>query len=297
MRTSTIFAALVAVLALASCAKEIADTPSTPEPQGRTVLVKAQAESAKSVFSTPVDGVYPVVWTAKDTQVGVSVNAGAIQKISMTPGVGTPNASFSVKGVPETARFTVVSPYSAFKDIDGAQGRVLVNLPATQFSSATSTDEAAQVLVARSENYTNVPQSITLPLQHAAAYLHLQFSHEELLGAELESVTFATVSTGLVGSFYYKPSDGGFAAGTSMGTSVVVVPTTLDDVWMAVAPVDLSGETITVTIATSLGRIIKSFTWDSSKQLQSGRIIKLPIDMSDAERPDDDVYELVTAAS
>lgn len=297
MKTSKIFAALAAALTLVSCAKEIDNTPSAPEPQGRSVLFKVQAEASKSVFSTPAEGVYPVVWTSNDTRIGVSINAGDIRQVDMAPEVGTQNASFSIASVPETAQFMVVSPYAAFKGIDGAQGRVSVNIPATQVCTAASTDEAAQVLVAQSENYSVVPQTITLSFQHAAAYLHLQFSNVELLGGELESVTVATASTGLVGDFYYKPSDRSFAAGASMASSVTVVPTTLDDVWVAVAPVDLSGETITVTINTSLGRLIKSSTWGSGKQLQSGKIIKLPIDMSGAERPDDEVYNLVTAAS
>lgn len=297
MRTSTIFAAFAAALTLASCAKETANTPSAPEEKGRTILVKAQAESSKSVFSAPAEGVYPVVWTANDTQIGVSVNNGAIQQIAMTPEVGTQNTAFTIESVPETAQFTVVSPYSAFKGIDGAQGRVSVNIPATQISSAASTDEAAQVLVAQSENYSVVPESITLSFRHAAAYLHLQISNAELLGGELESVTFATSSTGLVGDFYYKPSDRSFTAGASMASSVTAVTSTLDNVWMAVAPVDLSGETVTVTVTTSLGRLIKHSTFGSGKQLQSGKIIKLAIDMADAERPDDEVYNLVTAAS
>ncbi len=296
MRTSTIFAALAAVLTLASCAKELPNTPSTPEVKGRTVIVEAQAESSKSVFSTPVEGSYPVVWTANDTQIGVSINGGAIQQIAMTPEVGAQNAIFKIESVPETAQFMVVSPYSAFKAID-AEGRVSVNVPATQISSSASTDEAAQVLVAQSENYSVVPESITLSFQHAAAYLHLQISNAELLGGELQSVTFSTASTGLVGDFYYKPSDRSFTAGASMASSVTAVTNTLDNVWMAVAPVDLSGETVTVTVTTSLGRLIKHSTFGSGKQLQSGKIIKLPIDMADAERPDDEVYNLVTAAS
>lgn len=296
MRTSTIFAALAAVLTLASCAKELPNTPSTPEVKGRTVIVEAQAESSKSVFSTPVEGSYPVVWTANDTQIGVSINGGAIQQIAMTPEVGAQNAIFKIESVPETAQFMVVSPYSAFKAID-AEGRVSVNVPATQISSSASTDEAAQVLVAQSENYSVVPESLTLSFQHAAAYLHLQISNAELLGGELQSVTFSTASTGLVGDFYYKPSDRSFTAGASMASSVTAVTNTLDNVWMAVAPVDLSGETVTVTVTTSLGRLIKHSTFGSGKQLQSGKIIKLPIDMADAERPDDEVYNLVTAAS
>lgn len=297
MRASTIFAALAAALTLASCAKELANTPSAPEMKGRTVIVEAQAESSKSVFSTPEDGSYPVVWTANDTQIGVSINGGAIQQIAMTPEIGTQNTIFKIESVPETAQFTVVSPYSAFKAVDGAEGRVSVSIPATQNSSSASTDEAAQVLVAQSEEYSEVPEQITLSFQHAAAYLHLQFSNAELLGGELQSVSFATASTGLVGDFYYKPSDRSFAAGASMGSTVTAVPSTLNDVWMAVAPVDLSGETVTVTITTSLGRLVKSSTWGSGRQLQSGKIYKMPIDMADAERPDDEVYNLVTAAS
>ena len=300
MKKTMLFAALAAVLALVSCNKEQQALPQ--EKVTKTVTFNAVVPQTKALFSTPDGSNYPVLWTANDTKVDLLVNYDYNHKVQpdITRSADDKSITFSadIETGGDAYTFVAVSPANSVISANNTDKRFGITVPTSQTPTATSPDEKAILLYAKSDDFDAFQSDVNMDFQHVTGYLHIQFTNyaTALAGATVSSVTVTSTSEKvLAGRIFFFPGDGHMEEnGTSGSATVSVATSSLDDVWIAVAPVDLSNETLEFVIGTDKGTITKRIQCPASAVLGSGKIAKFPISLSGSTIKAPIQYNLVT---
>lgn len=308
MKKTMLFAALAAVMALVSCNKEDQALPQAKVT--KTVTFNAVVPQTKALFSTPEGSNYPVLWTANDKKVDLLLNYDYNKKL--TPEIArsgdnkTATFTAEVDAEGDAYTFVAVSPANSVISSNNTDKRFGIIVPTSQKPTATSPDEKAILLYAKSNDFDAFQSSVDMDFKHVTAYLHVQFTNYEtaLAGATVTSVTVTSVSATpenekvLAGRIFFFPGDGHMEKNGESGSATVSVATSsLDDVWIAVAPVDLSNETLEFVIGTDKGSITKRIQCPASAVLASGKIAKFPISLSGSTIKAPVQYNLVTNAN
>lgn len=298
MRKNVIIPAFAAALALVSCVK----TNELPAPvETRTVSFHAVSPDTKAVFTAPEGNQYPVLWTANDTKVYVVQNYkkvadGADLTISADNKTATFEAELA-KGAEENGVIAVV-PAGAVKSVNSTNKTLNIEIPAAQTSSSKSPDEAAMILYAKESLGGTIPSDVDLTFQHFSAYFHLSFSNYEdalsAAGATVQAVSI-TSEKEIAGRAFF--SEDGTISPNAMFKTVTVSTTSLSDVWVGLTPVDLSGETLTLVVNTDKGTMTKKITFPAGRNLTSGKVANIPVDMTGISIVAPVVYKLVTSVS
>lgn len=291
MKKSLIFAAVAAV-ALASCAKQ--EQVQAPEQQLRTIHFSAEWPETKTIFGDPVDGKYPVLWSENDTQVALTMNYGNITPVEVQRSEDGRKIVFSAQ-LPAVApsQFIVVNPVAAYKSKNVDEKRVMFELPAGQSSVPAYADEKAQIVCAVTETFQEVPEDVTLSFKHVPGYLHLNVQNVNLDGATVNAVSVKAEKP-LAGRFFYYVESGEYENGDSMFNTVTVETESLESVWVAVAPADLSETTLEVTVLTDKGTFTKALALPAEREVLSGKIYDIAVDMEGVEIVEPVVYNKVT---
>ncbi|MBO4766064.1 MAG: hypothetical protein J5532_02060, partial [Lachnospiraceae bacterium] len=108
----------------------------------------------------------------------------------------------------------------------------------------------------------------------------------------MQSVSL-TSSVPFAGRWYYYPEEGTVQANSASST-ITLTTTSVDDVWFACAPADLSGATLKVTVATDKGSFEKTITCPASASLASGDVFKFAADFTGIDIQSPQKYVLVT---
>ena len=299
MRKNVIIPAFAAALALVSCVK----TNELPAPvETRTVSFHAVSPDTKAVFTAPEGNQYPVLWTANDTKVYVVQNYKAVASdADLTKSADNKTATFEAeltKGAEENGVIAVV-PAGAVKSVNSTNKTLNIEIPAAQTSSSKSPDEAAMILYAKESLGGTIPSDVDLTFQHFSAYFHLSFSNYEdalsAAGATVQAVSI-TSEKEIAGRAFFYPEDGTVSP-NAMFKTVTVSTTSLSDVWVGLTPVDLSGETLTLVVNTDKGTMTKKITFPAERNLTSGKVANIPVDMTGISIVAPVVYKLVTSAS
>lgn len=301
MKKTMLFAALAAVMALVSCNKEDQELPQ--EKVTKTVTFNAVVPQTKALFSTPNGSNYPVLWTENDKKVDLLVNYNYNNKVQpdITRSADDKSITFSaeIETGGDAYTFVAVSPAGSVISANNTDKRFGILIPPGQTPTATSPDEKAIFLYAKSDDYDTFQNAVDLDFHHVTGYLHLVFTNyaTELTGATVSSVTVTSEKV-LAGRIFFFPGDGHMEENGTSGTGTVTVTTSsLDDVWVAVSPVDLSNETLTVVVNTNLGTITKRIQFGASAVLSSGKIAKFTINLSGSTIETPVQYNLVTDAN
>ena len=291
MKKSLIFAAVAAV-ALASCAKQ--EQVQAPEQQLRTIHFSAEWPETKTIFGDPVDGKYPVLWSENDTQVALTMNYGDITPVEVQRSEDGRKIFFSAQ-LPAVApsQFIVVNPVAAYKSKNATEKRVMFELPAGQSSVPAYADEKAQIVYAVTETFQEVPEDVTLSFKHVPGYLHLNVQNVNLDGATVNAVSVKAEKP-LAGRFFCYVESGEYENGDSMFNTVTVETESLESVWVAVAPADLSETTLEVTVLTDKGTFTKALALPAERKVLSGKIYDIAVDMEGVEIVEPVVYNKVT---
>ena len=279
----------------------------------------------KTVFGEAVEDAegkvtYPAYWTANDRSVMVSLN----YEQAVTAGVNADktdeeghvirasfDASFTGIETADPYRFYLVSPATAFMWPSASREGLSFFVPGTQKPTAASIDEAAQILVARSEAYPAMPESeeVEVDFDHITSYGKLTLKNVAPgEGVSVESVTLWSEDQPIAGSWYYKFTDGSIAA-KEPSYSLEVDTENIDivagdPVWFACAPAGLGGKPLKVAVNLSNGKaLVRTVTLNSTVNFASGKIIRFSINMASAELVDrmmevmteEDVFQLVTS--
>lgn len=284
MRITRYIAITLAALALASCmsvTKEVRIKPG----DAITVNFRAGTDATKTAFIDQTDaGYYPVRWTDTDN-VAVSLNVDGWQTLAAVPSDSRATATFSGEFVAaESYRFYAVSPAAAVKDMNDAKGAWLLNVPWTQTPIAGSADPRAIIIGASTNETASLPNPVTFLFGHLTAYIRLTLTGLTNAYGAVSSIDVVS-SKPFAGDWYYSLFDGSFTA-REASHSVHVTTTSVEDVWIACAPVDMSGQEITITVNCAAGSVRRTVTFPADRQYVSGMVSTVTVDMSSATSVD-----------
>lgn len=306
---NSIFVIIAAMVAFAGCAKENAIAP------GETKKVQFFAENieTKTHFGDKNDeNKYPTLWDADD-KVKVLLNLESptsIKNLEKTVEIEVSEDSKSARFVADlnseyefdSYTFYAVSPYSAYNAKSSKEGRFTVQIPEAQNPQVTSVDENAQVLYAVSATTDMFPSSVKLNFKHFTAYGKFSLTN---LTDKVNTISSVKLSfeEKVVGKWNYFVEDGSIAAKDAT-CEIVLTPTSTEDIWFACAPVDMSGKTLTLSVATDKGDLVKNITFPANRKFEAGKIANFTVDMkgievAETDEPDQpeesaDVWSLVT---
>ncbi len=292
----TTLAALLALASLAGCRHVEQEVPETSSV--KTVRFLAGTATTRTAFAEAVDGVYQTLWTENDSDVLLSLNYGKAEASAVTPSAdgttATFEASFDASAASAPYTFYAVSPASAARAISPSRSAWSVYIAADQKPLATSVDEAAQLLVAKSAASTTLPAEVNLHFSHLTAYGRIALKNLDL-GEAVVNKAELVFSTPVVGEWYWA-EDGTL---TSNGASHTI---TLDtdasgDLWFACAPVDVSGATMKLSLFTSRGNLEKEITFPEGRKFTSGKVARFSVDLAGIEIKSSGPFIPVTDAS
>lgn len=297
-------ATAAAAVTFAACQRE-----TSPAADGeQTVRFVAESAPTRTAFTTPDgDGQYPVLWTENDTKVKVSMNLASAKDADVTPASDGQSAKFeaqfSTDGVTAPYTFYALSPASAYVSNSSQYKYWSFEIPADQTPGLGTPDEAAQILVGASQDYTSLDEVIGVNFSHVTAYGRLTLTNLDLTGVAVNGISL-DFGTPVAGRFFYYIEDtddhsaGDLVVNGTSGANIINLATSQTrEVWFACAPADISGTELKVTVNTASGLYEKTITVPANRRFVSGRIAKFSIDMTGATLQDNKVYELVTDAA
>ncbi|MBP5538845.1 MAG: hypothetical protein J6X69_03280 [Bacteroidales bacterium] len=315
MNKSLFVAALSAMLILGSCMKEAAEGSAADGP-GLTFFFSSVNEDVKSYFGDKTgEGKYPVLWSGNEKNVYAIVNNAGVKSTPLSPQKDSKNATFELSltqeeaaAITEPMSFIILSPSSAYSAVNSTP-RLTVDLFSGQTPLDNSPDENAQLLYAKTDkeyyksDLTGEGNRIPLNFKHIPAYFLLTFTGIDLgEGASLETVQSISIESStknIAGRFYYyltgRANPYLEPDGTTMTKVVTANTSKLENVWFALAPADLTGETLTFSITTDKGIFSKSIDLpEGDRNLSSGKIYKMTVNMSGAAESENVFYRKVT---
>lgn len=273
-----LFCAAVAALAFPSCVQM---QPEESFCGGTTVQFTAGAPDTRTAFTTPEGDSYPVLWTSNDTQVKISLKMLKTVSAAVTPSSDGKSATFSATfgddyGAPFI--FDLISPASAY-DYDNA-GKWRIRLPAEQTPTAQSVDEKAQILVAQSETFQEMPKKVSFSLKHWTAYGLLTLENLALGSASITQIELTAEKPWAGGRWTYDTHTGKTEMYSGAGNTITIRTSSATGIWFACAPVDLSGTRLTVKVVTDAGDFFKEVTLPDGRNLTSGKVARITVDMA-----------------
>ncbi len=264
-----------------------------------TVRFIASGDEAKTAFAPAEDGIYPCLWTGNNECVALSLNWGDKQVAAVEASEDGRSATFELSfDIPETEhyRFAAFSPASAVKSASSSRQAWSINLPVDQRPLETSADESAQLLSALSADYSAVPSKVRLGFSHVSAYGRLAISNLQngdaaILGVEL------TCSVPFAGQWYYSPADGSLTDNGASST-IHLETTSVDDVWFACMPCEMTGQTLDISVLTEAGTFTKTISPRDGLAFLPGKIARISVDFSNIVATSSaEVFTLVTDIS
>ena len=304
---NSLFVIIAAMVTFAGCAKQEIDAPATSET--KTVQFFANSIETKTEFGTPTDGVYPTLWSAED-KVKILVNLDQLKDTEKTVAVECSDdfksARFKAElADPQTESYTFYSISPSTKLIGKPAGKLYVEIKDAQTPLATSVDKEAQLLFAKSKTTEKMPTSVDLNYQHLTAYGKFSLANladESVLSIKIE----APEDVYLAGKWDYVIADDNLVVRTGNGLNTITLTTSsTTDIWFACAPVDMTGQKMTLTVTTEKGNFVKvlNFPADKERKFEAGKISKFTVDMAgieveEPEQPGETTayYEKVTSA-
>lgn len=283
---------LASAIAVFSCSREmeveIPEPVQNNDPSAWVVRFSATQTDTKAQFGEAENGAYPTLWTDNDTEVKLSLNYGGVKGAAVTPAGDKRTASFAATfdftGLTAPYVFYSVSPSSAAKALSPSREAWKVTIPCTQTPSATSVDEAGIILAATSDAFSEVTDisEVNLYFNHLTAYGRLSLANLALESGETVSGVELTVTTPIVGDWYWNTS-GSTITDYGASSTLTINTTRTSDIWFACAPVDVSGEMMTVTVFTSLGYHEQLVEFPSGRRFEAGRTAVFSVNMAGAD--------------
>lgn len=264
----------------------------------KVVNFTASALETRTAFGTPDGTKYPTLWTANDEKVKVSLNYADAREAKVTPASDYRSANFSVEIEDDKTKaytFYSASPASAAIAINSNYKSWNLEVPSAQTPTETSVDEKAQILVAQTEEFSEFPKSVKMNYTHFTAYGKMSLLNLELGKATINSISL-TSSKNWAGRWYYYPENGTVSEASASAT-ITIETNASENLWFACAPVDLSGETLKVTVNTTNGPLVREITLPANAKFESGVINKFAVDMNGIGFEESKVYTLVTDLS
>ena len=332
MRKEFIVSAMSMLIMAVGCSQraEFTEPDLTEESSSVNVVhfstrpIATRTSFGEAVTDTEGNVSYPCYWTSNDTEVKISLN----YEYAVVAGINTEetdedgniirssfDASFDGVDTSNPYTFYMVSPAEAFMWASPERGAVSVSILANQKPSASSVDEKAQILVARSDSYDAVPSNVEVDFSHITSYGKLTLTNltqnpDYPAEAGLASISIISKDQPIAGSWYYSMEDG--AISEKEGTKTIIVDASGidvpggDPIWFAAAPVEMAGKSITVRANFSNGSYLeRTIKLNDNFNFSSGKVIRFSINMASATlgsnlvevTSEEEAYKLVTSVS
>ena len=277
---------IAAMVTFAGCAKQEIDAPATVET--KTVQFFAESIETKTHFGEKNDeNKYPTLWDVDD-KVKVLLNLEQINGVSGLEKTVTAEISSDAKSARFVAElnstyefdaytFYAIVPSSAYNSKSASDGRFTVIIPEMQQPQETSVDKSAQVLYAVSSTTDEFPSSVPMNFKHFAAYGKLSLVN---LNDKVSSISSVKLSfeENVAGKWNYLVADGSIVEREAT-KEIVLNTTSTEDIWFACAPVDMSNKTLTLTVTTDKGDLVKEITFPENRKFEAGKIAKFTVNM------------------
>lgn len=252
----------------------------------------------RTAFGEPDGNTYPTLWSG-DEKIHVGLNHAANNQATKTATITTEDnisASWTAEIEDDGSgayTFYAMSPSVAFNSTrsDGWS----VKVPEVQTPLDNSCDEAAQVLVAKSETYTEFPSSVSMQFQHFTAYGKLTLKNLNLDGATVQSIAL-TAEDFIVGRFNYTFASDEVAV-NSAGATLTINTNKTENVWFAIRPCDLATSALKVVVTTDKGTFTKEVEVPEGCAFKAGVIANMTINMEGIAVETPETWSLVTDAA
>ena len=261
---------------------------SVPDPI-QTVRFYAEPVDTKARFGEDDgNGVRPTLWSSNDSEVKLSLNYGSAVAAGVVPssdfGTASFEATFDFSEVSGPYTFYSVSPASAALALSPSRSAWKVSIPCEQTPSDASPDEAGIILAAASDEFASATQvgDVNLYFNHLTAYGRMSLLNLNLADGETVSAVELTVTTPIVGDWYWETSGSGITDYGSSSTLTVNTSRT-SDIWFACAPVEVGGEMMTVSVFTSAGCHEQLVEFPAGRKFEAGQVAVFSVDMEEAE--------------
>lgn len=272
------------------------------------VSLTATLDDTRSEFGdyNSTDNTYPTLWSG-DEDWAIAMNDKykklSNENFTFSDDGKTANATleFEADKTPSAdsnSEYTLyaVSPYTAFSSYSQENLTFRYRINASQEPTTNSCDAAAQVLIAKSEAMPSLDSSFALQFKHATAYA--KFSFTNVAEATVSGVSIkAEEGVNLAGRYQYSLEDGTITSVDELSTTINLTTSTTENLWVACAPVDVSGKKLTFTIITDKGNLVKEVTMPANCVFTAGRIATFTVNMDGITFPEatGESYELVTS--
>ena len=281
MIRKTFYSLLAMVLPLMACQREAIDNKTV-----ELVFSAGTEVPVKTSFGPSKEGTRLMYWSTSDV-VGLKVDFGeSLWQTRVNPTPDCRSAVFSAAlTIPESGSFSIqaVSPRTAFLSADATAKTLKLNIPASQTPKADDSDAKGQVLVANT-TLTSAPEgAVNLTFSHVTAYAQLSLTNVPTSSAV--SAIEITSSVPLVGEWTYDPATKTCVA-SDASSKITLKTDKKANLLFGVAPVDMSGAVLTVTLTTGVGPVTKEFTLTGSHAFRSGVVSKITLDMTGATVPE-----------
>lgn len=292
----------VAAMAFASCSND--EIYVAPETEGFEVSINANTtDTTRSAFGEYNGKTYPTLWEGNEKWFA-AINdkyTESISTITFSDDLKSANANFELSGVPSasddgTYTLYALSPASAWSSYDFTKDYLRFYIARNiQTPTAVSCDPASQVLFAKSEAMDSA-DSFDVKFEHLSAYVKFSFTNVAE-GGVVNSVSVTSEDVNLAGRYQYIPSTGALAEYDRLEKSITLLTNSVEDLWLAVAPVDVSGKTLTFSITTDKGILSRDVTMPATAKFESGKVVTFNVDMAGIEYPTDEdaeTWQLIT---
>lgn len=294
----------VAAMAFASCSND--EIFVAPETEGFEVSINANTtDTTRSAFGeyNADSRTYPTLWEGNETWFA-AINdkyTESISTITFSDDLKSANANFTLESNPTasadgTYTLYALSPASAWSSYhftnDYLRFYIARNI---QTPTAVSCDPASQVLFAKSEAMDSA-DSFDVNFEHLSAYVKFSFTNVAE-GGVVSSVSVTSEDVNLAGRYQYTPSTGALAEYDRLEKSITLLTNSTENLWLAVAPVDVSGKVLTFSITTDKGILAKEVTMPATAKFESGKVVTFNVNMEGIEYPtaeDAETWQLIT---
>lgn len=291
-KKTMLFAA--AAMAFVSCSND--DTNDVNLTPGVEVSINAtttDTEVSRSAFGdyNATDKTYPTLWEGNESWF-VAVNNKYVEEVSditFSDDLKSANVNFTLQETPTAdseGKYTLraLSPASAWSSYNLANDYMRFYIARNiQNPTATSCDPASQVLFAKSEAVESA-DSFNVSFEHLSAYCNFSFSNVAE-GGVVNSVTISSEDVNLAGRYQYTPSTGVLSEFDRLEKSITLTTDRTENLWFALAPVDVSGKNLTFTITTDKGALTRDVPMPAVAKFESGKVVTFTIDMAGIEYP------------
>ncbi len=252
----------------------------------------------RTAFGEPDGNTYPTLWSGNE-KIRVGLNHASNSQATKEAQITTEDnikASWTAEIEDDgtgSYTFYALSPAAAFNSTraDGWS----VKVPEVQTPLDNSCDEAAQILVAKSEIYTEFPSSVSMHFQHFTAYGKLTLKNLNLNGATVQSIAL-TAEDNIVGRYNYTFASDEIAVNSGSATLTINTDKT-EDVWFAIRPCDLATQALKVVVTTDKGTFTKEVEVPEGCAFKAGVIANMTINMEGIAVETPETWSLVTDAA